>query len=134
MIRRIDATVLIVNDLETSMRFYRDVLGLEIVVSDPVSFAFRMDNHDFVLLSPSAAAEMVGEAALELNNGSVSGNRVLLCAGVDDVDATYAALTAKGLAFIKPPVDQAWGRRTAYFADPEGNLWELWQSIDSAQS
>jgi len=55
---------------------------------------------------------------------------VLLCAGVDDVDAEYAALTAKGLKFIKPPVDQPWGRRTAYFADPEGNLWELFHMLD----
>jgi uncharacterized glyoxalase superfamily protein PhnB len=53
----------------------------------------------------------------------------MLCADVADVDAVYQTLTAKGVAFIKPPIDQDWGWRTAYFADPEGNIWELRQAI-----
>jgi len=52
-----------------------------------------------------------------------------LCAGVENVDAVHAALEAKGVAFIRPPINQPWGRRTAYFADPEGNLWEIFQNL-----
>jgi uncharacterized glyoxalase superfamily protein PhnB len=35
----------------------------------------------------------------------------------------------RGVAFTKPPVDQEWGYRTVYFADPEGNIWEFRQTI-----
>ncbi len=131
MIRGISATVLFVHDLERCVKFYRDILGFEITFSDDVSFGFRLEGQDFLLLTLDAAAQMVGDEALEPRD--VAGHRVLLCAGVGDVDATYQALMAKGLAFIKPPIDQAWGRRTAYFADPEGNLWELWQSLEAEQ-
>ena len=54
----------------------------------------------------------------------------LLAAGVEDVDAAYETLSARGVRFLRPPIDQPWGLRTAYFADPEGNLWEINQSID----
>lgn len=127
MIRKIDGVVLFVQDLNACMVFYRDVLGLPITFNDEVSFAFRLEEQDFVLLERTAAVPMIGEKALAFHNQT--SHRVLLCVGVEDVNSTYQALTAKGLTFIQSPVDQAWGRRTAYFADPEGNLWELWQFI-----
>ncbi|MBZ0308214.1 MAG: VOC family protein, partial [Anaerolineae bacterium] len=45
------------------------------------------------------------------------------------VDTTYQTLTAKGITFIHAPKDQPWGIRAAYFADPEGNLWEIRQQL-----
>ena len=127
MLGNLSATVLFVQDLDKCMKFYQDIFDLKAMFIDANSAAYRMDDHDFVLLKTAAAAEMVGEAALSPDKAG--GHRVLLCIGVEDVDATYKALTAKGLAFIKPPKSQDWGRRTAYFADPEGNLWELWHSL-----
>ncbi len=130
-IRRVNAAVLFVHDLNKCMEFYRNVLGLEVVVSDDVSYAFKMHDQDFAIVHISAAIQMVGEEALGLGQ---AGHRVMLCADVDDVDDVYTALTAKGLTFIRPPISQAWGWRTAYFADPEGVIWELRQSISSRQA
>jgi catechol 2,3-dioxygenase-like lactoylglutathione lyase family enzyme len=127
MIRKVNAVVLFVQDLDQSMKFYRDTLGVEVVFSDDVSFAFRMEGQDFALVKLSAGVNMLNEEVLTLQGGV--GHRVMLCADFDDVDAAYETLTAKGVAFIKPPIDQAWGWRTAYFADPEGNIWEFRQSI-----
>jgi lactoylglutathione lyase len=128
MIRKVTAAVLIVEDLDKCMKFYRDAIGLEVVVSDDVSYAFRMENQDFALVKVSAIADMVGEAPLLHHKGG--NHQVLLCADVDDVDAAYQTLTDRGVKFLKPPKSQAWGWRTAYFADPEGNLWELRQAVE----
>lgn len=124
---KISATVIIVQDLEKCTKFYQDILGLEELFSDAASIGFRMEDHDFLLLKSSAAADMVGDEMLLHDNKA--GSRVLLCVGVEDVDASYKALMARGLTFIKAPKSQAWGRRTAYFVDPEGNLWELWHEL-----
>jgi lactoylglutathione lyase len=123
---KIGAIVLFVHDLESCTGFYRDTLGLEKTFSDDVSIGFKLGDQDFLLLKVTAAAEMVGQEAL---SGWQGGGRMLWCVGFDDVDAAYRELSQKGIVFIKPPKDQAWGRRTAYFADPEGNLWELYQEL-----
>jgi|SRR3989344_6054313 len=46
-----------------------------------------------------------------------------------DVDTDYQQLKEKGVQFIKEPKTQPWGQRTAYFTDPDGNIWEIQQWI-----
>src|SRR5687767_7705399 len=101
MLGKLTATVLFVQDLEKCMKFYEDIFGLGKPYADPVSAAYQIAGHDFVLLKAAAATEMVGEDAV-----SVTGQRVLLCLEVENVDASYETLTAKGLAFLKPPKSQ----------------------------
>jgi lactoylglutathione lyase len=127
MIRKVNATVIFVQDLDRCMMFYRDMLDLEVVFSDSDSFAFRMEGQDFALVKLAAGVEMLNEEVLSLHKET--GHRVMLCADVEDIDAVYKRLRAKGLIFVKPPIDQPWGWRTAYFADPEGNIWEFRQPI-----
>lgn len=43
----------------------------------------------------------------------------------DDVDATIEELRALGATITKEPREEVWGGRSAYFTDPEGNLWEV---------
>jgi lactoylglutathione lyase len=130
MFRKVNAVVLFVQDLEKCMLFYRDVLGLEVVFSDSVSYAFKMEGQDFALVKRSAAVQMLNEEVVA-RHWSIA-QQVMLCANVEDVDAVYKAYTAKSVPFINPPKDQEWGWRTAYLADPEGNLWEFRQSIPTA--
>ena len=127
MFRSIAAMVVFVKDMNTCKTFYRDTLGLEVTEEDPAHVAVHMDNVYFLLLEVGAAAHMICAPELELK--IEGGPRGLLAAGVEDVDATYEALSARGVTFLSPPTDQSWGLRTAYFADPEGNLWEINQPI-----
>ena len=97
--------------------------------SDPNSVAFLLEDRFLLLLEISAAADLISsEASALLIEG---GPRMLLAAGVEDVDSAYAALSARGVTFLRPPTNQPWGLRTAHFTDPEGNLWEINQSIEA---
>ena len=129
MLHAVVAMVLFVRDLAKCMTFYRDTLGLQVKESNPDSVGFSLGGQYFLLLEVSAAAHMISEEALELK--IEGGPRGLLAAGVEDVDAAYEALKARGVTFLRPPTNQPWGLRTAYFADPEGNLWEINQPIGS---
>lgn len=42
-----------------------------------------------------------------------------------EVDECYEVLLAKGVQILDPPADQPRGHRTVYFADPEGNILEV---------
>jgi lactoylglutathione lyase len=133
MFHNIMAIELLVRDLASCTAFYRDTLGLEVQESEstPDSISFRMGNVHIFLLEVSAAAHMVSSEANALK--IEGGPRVLLAAGVEDVDAAYEELKAKGVTFLRPPTDQPWGLRTAYFADPEGTLWEINSPSDPRQ-
>jgi uncharacterized protein len=43
----------------------------------------------------------------------------------DQVAEALAAARAAGATLLAEPVDRDWGGRSAYFADPEGNAWEI---------
>jgi catechol 2,3-dioxygenase-like lactoylglutathione lyase family enzyme len=43
----------------------------------------------------------------------------------EQVDEAYAAAVAAGATPVAEPVTREWGGRSAYFADPEGNRWEI---------
>jgi uncharacterized glyoxalase superfamily protein PhnB len=36
------------------------------------------------------------------------------------------------VALLNGPIDRPWGRRTAAFADPAGNVWEIAQILPAA--
>jgi catechol 2,3-dioxygenase-like lactoylglutathione lyase family enzyme len=51
-----------------------------------------------------------------------------------DLDATYAGLTAHGIAFDAAPVDQPWLWREAYLKDPDGNILCLYQAGENRRN
>ncbi len=129
MINGIMATVVFVRDLDRCTTFYRNTLKLPYTGSDANSSAFLLQERSLILLSVSGAADLLGSVPNELK---VDGPpRVVLAAGVENVDAAYQTLKAEGVTFLRPPTDQSWGLRTAHFADPEGNLWEINQPVEA---
>jgi catechol 2,3-dioxygenase-like lactoylglutathione lyase family enzyme len=131
MLRKIEATVLFVQDLDKCTAFYRDTFRLDYQGSDAQSATFLLQEGLYlILLSPQGTADLLDrpEHALPAQGGA----RGLLAAGVADVDAAYEELKAKGVTFLRPPTNQRWGLRTAHFADPEGNLWEINQVITAS--
>ena len=130
MIHKIEAIVLFVRDLTTCTTFYRDTFKLQYQGSDAASASFLLEEGLYlILLSPEGAADLLGMQVNELK--IEGGQRGLLAASVADVDAAYEELKVKGTTLVRPPTDQSWGLRTAHFADPEGNLWEINQSVES---
>ena len=128
MISGIMATNIFVRDLARCTAFYRDTLKLPYKWSDADSSTFHLQGQILTLLSVPGAADLLGSDpnALQIDGAP----RVVLAAGVEDVNAAYEALKAEGVTFVRPPTDQPWGMRTAHFADPEGNIWEINQSLE----
>jgi len=87
------------SDLEKAVSFYEDVVGLKKMSEDPTYAIFDI-------------------GGVELGVGPGKPEFFLL---VDDVDAAYADLGAKGAKFVGAPRDQPWGARTVTILDPQGN-------------
>jgi len=116
------AVTLFTEDLPATRAFYADVLGLPLLVEDDDSAAYRFGGTVLNLLRVEAADELVTPAAV---GGRDRGARALFTVHVADVDAMAAELTGRGVPLLNGPVDRPWGPRTAAFADPAGNVWEI---------
>jgi catechol 2,3-dioxygenase-like lactoylglutathione lyase family enzyme len=128
-LKRLDVVVLFVADVERATAFYRDTLGLPQKSQDPASPAFDLDTTLLLLVSIADAQDLLSPEVVPLQRPA--GATSQLVAFVEDVDAVYADLAARGVAFVRPPIDRAWGLRTAHFADPDGHIWELSQPLPS---
>ena len=126
-LKRIDVVVLFVEDLDRAKAFYRDTLGLQIQFEDEFSTNFKLENTLLHLLNIAGAQDLLSSDAVPVQRPI--GSSFQLVAFVENVDAVYADLVAKGVEFVRKPVDREWGMRTTHFKDPDGNIWEIAQSL-----
>ena len=114
-------------DLARLRAFYVETLGL------PVLGGFTGQDIIFVG-SGGMAIEIIGEGTpgLARPDGFDRRGWQHLAWQVEDVDAAYAELSARGIAFRVPPEDfpeLSPTMRIAFFEDPDGNLLELVQPL-----
>ena len=122
------AVTIYAEDLAVSRKFYGEMLQMEEIFSNHDSVVYQMGSACLNVLMKENAPELVEPLPIA---PSSAGSRSLLTVTVDDVDAAYAALVARGVVFLNGPLDRPWGMRTAAFADPSGHCWELAQKISS---
>jgi catechol 2,3-dioxygenase-like lactoylglutathione lyase family enzyme len=95
---------------------------MHLAFEDDASAVFKFKNTLINLLKTSAAHELIEPAVVGTRE---AGSRFQLTIEVDDVDATCAKLTSRGVQLLNGPIDRPWGVRTASFKDPAGHIWEI---------
>jgi uncharacterized protein len=127
---RIKVLTLAVDDLERSLAFYRDGMGLETKGITGQQFehgavVFFPMNDDLILaLWPSASlSKDVGIDATRERLGAITiGHNV---GSKDEVDAVISQAKQAGAVIVNAPQDRFWGGYSGYFRDPDGHLWEI---------
>lgn len=115
MFKQLDYTMVVVSDMQRSVAFYRDKLGI------PLKFE-----------SPDWTEFATGSTTLALHGGGVAGpppqgdpskiaGACSIGFNVDDVDKTYQDLQAKGVRFVMAPTQrEGEGIKLAVAIDPDG--------------
>jgi catechol 2,3-dioxygenase-like lactoylglutathione lyase family enzyme len=121
--------LLAVFDMPASLRFYRDMLGFEIVQAAPKHPSGHPDNFGWAWLRRGAAEIMLNtlydpdypRPATPDPRRVEAHVDTILYLGAPDVDGVYRHLQEKGVA-ADPPVDAWYGMRQLTVKDPDGFL------------
>lgn len=113
--------IVYVEDVERSIRFYSECFGFEVGYrwpeEGPAEYAFLR----LAPLGIGLATAAAGERGHGRSSSASGPPRFELCIYCDDTDAASERLRAWGAVELRPPQDESWGERRAYFADPDGN-------------
>ncbi|MBW2236238.1 MAG: VOC family protein [Deltaproteobacteria bacterium] len=121
---RVSLITLGVSDLERSIAFYRDGLGLPQREGPPSIAFFDLRGGTWLSLYPREA--LAEDATVPAEGGGFRG--ITLAHNVrsrEEADAVMAEALAAGATLVKPAQDVFWGGYSGYFADPDGHLWEV---------
>jgi glyoxylase I family protein len=116
------APLLQVFDMPASIKFYRDVLGFEVVTTS----APRGEHFDWALLRLNGS-ELMLNTAYEQDQRPPAPDPTRMAAhedasiyfGCPDVDAAYAHIRARGVS-VKEPKVAFYGMKQLYLRDPDG--------------
>lgn len=127
---RLSVLTLAVADLEQSLTFYRDGLGLP--TKGIVGREFEHGAVAFFDLSGGmklaiwAQADLAHDAGLaEAPGSSTSFSIGQNVSRREEVDTVMAQARGAGAKIVKPPGDTFYGGYAGYFTDPDGHLWEV---------
>lgn len=127
---RISVLTLGVADLERSLLFYRDGLGLP--TQGVVGQEFEHGAVAFFDLSGGLKLAIWAQGDIAHDTGlpvsPVSSTAMTIGHNVrrkEEVDEVMASAAAAGAEIVKPAQDAFWGGYCGYFRDPDGHVWEI---------
>lgn len=127
---RITLITLGVDNLEASLTFYRDGLGL--ATPGIVGAEFENGAVVFIDLQPGLKLALWPRSSLAKDAGLAvsppSPTDFTLAHNVrsrDEVDAVMTQAQRAGATIVKPAHDTVWGGYAGYFQDPDRHLWEV---------
>lgn len=127
---RIKVITLAVSDLEKSLAFYRDGIGLPTrgivgTESEDGAVVFFDMNDDLILalypkaaLAKDAKVPATSPSPAEFSIGHIVRSKQEVVAVMEQAEQAGATIT-------DPPRDRFWGGYSGYFQDLDGHLWEI---------
>jgi catechol 2,3-dioxygenase-like lactoylglutathione lyase family enzyme len=134
---KVNFITLAVTDMEQSLAFYRDGLGLQTKgvigneftdnatgASGTIIF-FEMLGGS-LLLGLYGRADLAKDAGIDLSPpSSVEFSLGHAVNSKEEVDALLARVQTIGATMLEPAHTRPWGVYSGYFKDPDGHLWEI---------
>jgi len=118
---RIFETVLYAEDLQAAERFYRDVIGLELINRSELVAAFRCQGSVLLIFDPRQSSPAGRDVP---SHGRPGPGHLAFAVSEEEIRDWDQRLSRAGVA-IEAEVKWELGGRSLYFRDPAGNSIEL---------
>ena len=113
-----------VRDFETSRKFYTEILGWKPSSSSDEDITFFQAGG--VVISIFQREKLAEDVRIDSEGNGFAGFTLAYNAQSEsEVDEIIGDLKSKGVKILKEPQKVFWGGYSSYFADPDGNCWEV---------
>lgn len=118
---RYTGTLIVVRDMAASIRFYQEVLGLEVVqdfganvtLTGGISLQTLESWQEWIGGTPVTLRSHAGELYFE----------------EEDMDGFLDRLQGLPISYVHPPLEHRWGQRVVRFYDPDGHIVEVGEDM-----
>ncbi len=117
------------NNLEKMVAFYRDVLGFEIAFQMGDYIEFKNEGVRFSICALNTMVQTVAHPSFKEPRSGQPFELAFDAFSAGEVDRIYADLVSKGAVPVQAPTTMPWNQRTAFFADPDGNIHEIFADL-----
>lgn len=115
------STLLAVRDMAESVRFYREVLGLEVIQDFGANVTLT---GGIALQTLESWREFIGGKPVTLQSHTGE-----LYFEESDMDGFLERLRGLDVSYVHPPLEHRWGQRVVRFYDPDGHIIEVGEDM-----
>lgn len=112
--------------------FYRDVIGLEVVFEQGDNYVeFKHPGIRFAIATNEVMTQVTKHRSYAEPKQGQALELAFIVDTPEEVDSSYAEIIKQGATEVTAPADMPWGQRAAFFADPDGNIHEIFTNLPS---
>ena len=134
-IRGVDTIALVVSDRRKAIAWFRDVFEIPVAYigpstpnPEPTVQGTPEDPGHWIEVGPSAPRTRIHLCEM---GGETEPGPTGITFVTDDILADYERMRTKGVRFLGPPEKMEWGEWLAQVEDPDGNVFDLKQPLNS---
>ena len=128
---KIDLISIVTTKFDDMLLFYRDVLGFKIMLKLEYYVEFENPGVRFAITTNKVMEEAIKHRSFLQDKRGQSFEFAFPVRTPNDVDKTYNEIVKKGAIPIKSPENMLWNQRAAFFADPDGNIHEIFADLQN---
>jgi lactoylglutathione lyase len=134
MLNRIGLITIVTSNLDDMKTFYRDVLGFESIEELEGYIEFRNLGVRFAITTNKVMYDATKHKSYLEKKIGQSLELAFPLNDPESVRTAYSEIIKNGATPISAPEMMPWGRMTAFFADPDGNIHELYSFRENESS
>ena len=123
---KIGLVTVLTNNIQSLKSFYSDILGFRIQTDLGSYVEFDSEGVRVAICEIEVMKKATNHPSYQEQRKGHSFELAFPVGSPEDVDTTYNEIVAKGATPIKDPEMMPWGRKTAFIADPDGNIHEIY--------
>lgn len=126
---KIALITILTDNVPQMVEFYRDTLGMSVQLDSGEYVEFAHEGVRFAICARTVLAQITNHPSFSEPSRSQAVELAFPCETPAAVDTAYAEIIKKGAIPITAPAPMPWGQHAAFFADPEGNIHELFAEL-----